>query len=152
MSLGDIPIKVDFDAGPQPDAGLNTAMVMALLQEIATHLNDVANGGERQVVELGNLPLSDADIVLLEQKLGRGEVHATVSAAGPSEIYETTFPGLWWVKYFNDAESLVSQQLEIGPAPMILEAHRVDIEDSAQRFPALFDSPELFASPETESP
>lgn len=140
MSLQDIPVRLDLDPAPNEENAVNTAMVMALLQEIASHLNSVAEGGERQVVELGNLPLSDADIELLEAKLGRGEVSATITASGPSEVYETAFPGLWWVKYFNDAESLVSQQLEIGQVPMILEAHPVDIEDSAQRFPDLFAS------------
>ncbi|MFO7953711.1 hydrogenase expression/formation protein [Thioalkalivibrio sp.] len=140
MSLQDIPVHIDLDPALTKDDGVNTAMVMALLQEISTHLRSVAEGGERQVVELGNLPLSDADIELLDSKLGRGEVSATITASGPSEIHETAFPGLWWVKYFNDAESLVSQQLEIGPVPMILEAHPVDIEDSAERFPDLFGS------------
>ncbi|MGM0552599.1 MAG: hydrogenase expression/formation protein [Pseudomonadota bacterium] len=140
MSLQDIPVRVDLDSAIAEADSVNTAMVMALMQEIATHLRSVAEGGERQVVELGNLPLSDADIELLENRLGRGEVSATITASGPSEVHETAFAGLWWVKYFNDAESLVSQQLEIGPVPMILEAHPVDIEDSAQRFPELFDS------------
>ena len=135
MSLKDIPVMID--SGSVDDAP--TGMAEALLREIADHLLTVGSGGERQVVELGNLPLSAGDLLLLEEKLGRGEVTADVSALGPTEVYETAFAGLWWVKYFNDDRHLVTQQLEIGTVPMILEAHPEDIRAGAERFNELLE-------------
>lgn len=137
MSLKDIPVKLDVGAGF--DGSEPTGLVMALLHEVADHLQTVANGGERQVVELGNLPLNDADLRLLEERLGRGEVEAKISAAGATEVFETAFPGVWWVKYLDGDDQVVTQQLEIGTVPMILEAHAEDIQASAQRFPQLFE-------------
>lgn len=140
MSLKDIPVH--FDAGPGPNGSESTGMAEALLREVADHLLTVARGGERQIVELGNLPLSDGDFQLLEEKLGRGEVAAEISASGRTEVYETGFPGVWWVKYYNAGDQPAVQQLEIGTVPMILEAHPEDIQASAERFSQLFEEPE----------
>jgi hydrogenase-1 operon protein HyaF len=137
MSLKDIPVK--FDHGPGTSGSEPTGLANALLREIADHLLTVSQGGDRRVVELTNLPLSEGDIQLLHEKLGRGEVEARINAAGPTEVYETSFPGLWWVKYLAEDQRVITQQLEIGAVPMILEAHRDDIQASAERFPQLFD-------------
>lgn len=138
MSLKDIPVRIAAgpDSGNGADSG--TGMALALLREIADHLNTVAAGGERQVVGLGSLPLTEADRALLSEKLGRGEVEATVSALGPTEVYETAFAGVWWVKYMNDGGIVVAEQIEIGRVPVILESDPADIRDSAERFPGLF--------------
>lgn len=137
MSLKDIPVKLD--SGPETGDSEPTGLAIALLREIADHLLKVSQGGDRQVVELTNLPLSGGDIQLLEEKLGRGEVEARVNAAGPTEVFETSFPGVWWVKYLGEDGHVITQQLEIGTVPMILEAHHEDIQSSAGRFPRLFD-------------
>jgi hydrogenase-1 operon protein HyaF len=137
MSLKDIPVKLA--QGPETVDSEPTGLAIALLREIAGHLLTVSQGGDRQVVELTNLPLNDSDLQLLEEKLGRGEVEARINAAGPTEVYETSFPGLWWVKYLAEDQRVITQQLEIGAVPMILEAHRDDIQASAERFPQLFD-------------
>nr|WP_296749315.1 hydrogenase expression/formation protein [Thioalkalivibrio sp.] len=140
MSLKDIPVH--FDAGPGPASTEPTGMADALLHEVANHLLTVAQGGERQIVELGNLPLSEGDFQVLEDRLGRGEVSAEVSASGRTEVHETSFPGVWWVKYYNAGDQPAAQQLEIGTVPMILEAHPEDIQASAERFSKLFEEPE----------
>ncbi|MFO8004225.1 hydrogenase expression/formation protein [Thioalkalivibrio sp.] len=139
MSLKDIPVH--FDSGPGPAGSEPTGMAEALLREVADHLLTVAQGGERQVVELGNLPLSEGDLRLLEERLGRGEVEAKISASGLTEVYETAFHGVWWVKYFDNGDRPAAQQLEIGTVPMILEAHPEDIQASAERFSQLFEEP-----------
>lgn len=137
MSLKDIPVKLDDGAGMDETAP--TGLAIALLREVADHLLTVSQGGERQVVELTNLPLSAGDFDLLAEKLGRGEVEANINAAGSTEVFETSFPGLWWVKYLGEDGRVMTQQLEIGTVPMILEAHHEDIQASAGRFPQLFD-------------
>jgi len=137
MSLKDIPVKLDNGTGLDDTAP--TGLAIALLREVADHLLTVSQGGDRQVVELTNLPLSEGDFQLLAEKLGRGEVEARVNAAGPTEVFETSFPGVWWVKYLGEDERVITQQLEIGTVPMILEAHHEDIQASAGRFPQIFD-------------
>jgi hydrogenase-1 operon protein HyaF len=137
MSLKDIPVKLDN--GPGAPGSEPTGLANALLREIADHLLTVSQGGDRRVVELTNLPLNESDIQLLQEKLGRGEVEARINAAGPTEVFETSFPGVWWVKYLGEDEHVITQQLEIGTVPLILEAHREDIRASAERFTRLFD-------------
>lgn len=137
MSLKDIPVKLDNGTGGDETA--STGLAIALLREVGDHLLTVSQGGERQVVELTNLPLSPGDFDFLAEKLGRGEVEATINAAGATEVFETSFPGVWWVKYLGEDGRVITQQLEIGTVPMILEAHQEDIQASAGRFPQLFD-------------
>jgi hydrogenase-1 operon protein HyaF len=134
MSLKDIPVRIDLSGDGDP-----AGMAQALLREIADHLRTVAAGGERQIVGLATLPLSDADRTFLKETLGRGEVEARISAAGTSEVYETAYPGVWWVTYMTEGGQSVAEQLEIGTVPMILEAHLDDIRHSAERFPQLFE-------------
>ncbi|AGA33713.1 Hydrogenase maturation factor HoxQ domain-containing protein [Thioalkalivibrio nitratireducens DSM 14787] len=135
MSLKDIPVKFEGSPNEAEPGG----MALALLREIADHLSTVVGGGERQVVELGNLPLSEVDRELLRERLGRGEVEAKILASGLTEVYETAFPGVWWVKYFHDGDHYVAEQIEIGAVPMILETHAEDIRASAERFTQLFE-------------
>lgn len=136
MSLPDFPVRVDLTPGADNQP---TGMTHALLRELAAHLQSVANGGERQILELRNLPLNDADRAQLDELLGHGEVDITINAAGETRIHETRYPGVWWVKYFNEGGEVAAEQLEIGAVPTILEAHLEDIKDSAERLPHLFE-------------
>jgi hydrogenase-1 operon protein HyaF len=152
MRLKDIPVRIEslpqgpgqtlLSTGGTGSAVLPEAppgsMAQALLREIGACLQTVAAGGPRQVIELGNLPIGEAELRLLEEALGHGEVHAQISASGPSTVYETAYPGVWWVKYFNDGDYVVTQQVEVGTVAMILEAHPEDIRDSAARFLSRF--------------
>lgn len=136
--LPDIPVRIDLSPGAD-DA--STGMAQALLREVAAHLRSVAAGGERQILELGNLPLSEGDRQQLDEWLGKGEVEVTIQAAGLTRIHETRYPGVWWVKYFKEGgNEVVAEQLEIGAVPTILEAHIEDIQDSAERLPQLFET------------
>jgi len=137
MSLPDFPVRVDLTPGAEAHP---TGMTLALLRELAEHLRSVAAGGERQILELGNLPLTDPDREQLATLLGHGEVDITINAAGETRIHETRYPGVWWVKYFNEGGEVVAEQLEIGAVPTILEAHIEDIQDSAERLPHLFET------------
>jgi hydrogenase-1 operon protein HyaF len=137
MSLKDIPIAVQ--AGPAQAEDELTEMAQALLRELADHLESIAQEGGRHVVELTNLPITPQDIILLDRMLGTGEVTATVHASGDTEIRETHFPGLWWVRYLGSEGNLITQQLEIAATPLILEAHADDMRASADAVRKLFD-------------
>ena len=43
--------------------------------------------------------MAQVDRDQLEQLLGRGEVQARLEIAGPSEIWETAYAGVWWVRH-----------------------------------------------------
>lgn len=139
MSLRDIPVKVESDA-LQPDQP--TGMAQAILREVAAHLQTVAAGGERQIIDLRGLPLTRGDYRQLEQALGRGEVSANVEAAGPTEVFETRYPGVWWVRYQNLDGQVVAEQLEVARVPTILETPVDDLRASARDLAEVLDEQE----------
>lgn len=105
----------------------------AVLTEIAARLADAASGEETAPIELTAMPLTSEDRADLEQRLGRGEVFATIDSAGRSEIWETQFSGVWFVRHFGENDRPASECVEIGPVPAILKSHRADMSAAAQR-------------------
>jgi len=72
-----------------------TLNVQPLLHEIRHALAQLLEQGKETVIDLRGIPLAPGEEVAIEQALGEGEVRATLSALGPSEIRETSFPGVW---------------------------------------------------------
>lgn len=137
MSLQDISVKVESTV-LLPDQP--TGMAKAIVREVLEHARRLAQGGERQVVDLKGLPLTTGDLAELEDLLGRGEVTANVDAAGPTEVFETRYPGVWWVRYQNLDGHSVAEQLEVTRIPAILETHPDDVQATVERLEALVSS------------
>jgi hydrogenase-1 operon protein HyaF len=129
---------------------LNTGMAWSVLSEVHTLLKRFAGTGETGAVDLRGLPLTSADREQLEALLGQGEVQCTLSLMGRTEVWETAFPGVWWVRHFGGEDKVSSEALEITNVPDILLAHPDDITAAALRLerhldqgPAAVPSPEL---------
>lgn len=137
MSLHDIGIKVESNV-LLPDQP--TGMAKAIVGEVLEHARSLASGGERQVIDLKGLPLTAGDLRELEELLGRGEVSASVEAAGPTEVFETRFPGVWWVRYQNLDGRSIAEQLEVARVPAILETHPDDLQATVERLNELLVS------------
>jgi hydrogenase-1 operon protein HyaF len=110
-----------------------TGMAHALLPEIAESLARLARSGEPGSIDLRSLPLSDGDRSALAQRLGRGEVVAHLEVAGSTEIWETSYPGVWWVRHLGMDGKVACEQIEICPIPEILITHSTDIQAAAAR-------------------
>jgi hydrogenase-1 operon protein HyaF len=119
MSLRDIPIEV-------ADAH-SVGNVRAILNEIATRLDACVTGDESSLIDLKSLPFSPDEYEQLRAKLGRGEVSARLDAIGDSEIYETRFPGVWWVTHYNVEGDIVADLIEIAAIPEILQSQPEDM-------------------------
>lgn len=119
MSLQDISVKVDD--------GHSVGNVSALLAEIAARLDAFVSRNETALIDLKSLPFSPGEYERLRQTLGRGEVAARLEAIGDSEIYETHFPGAWWVTHYNVEGDIVADLIEIGPVPAILQSQPEDV-------------------------
>jgi hydrogenase-1 operon protein HyaF len=137
MKLQDIPVNVD-DGLPDPNAA--TGMANAIMQELVAHLEQLAQGGTTEVIDLKSLPVTAGDLAELEERLGRGEVTATVEAAGPTEIFETRFPGIWWIRYQNLEGHTVTQHIEVTRMPAILQTQQDDVGASAERLAAMLEA------------
>lgn len=119
MSLHDISIKV-------ADAH-TVGNIHAILNEIAARLDALVARKESSLIDLKSLPFSPGEYEQLRQALGRGEVTARLETFGDSEIYETHYPGVWWVTHYNVEGDIVADLIEIAPVPAILQSQPEDI-------------------------
>ncbi len=112
---------------------LNTGMAWSVLAEVQTLLARLASAGETAAVDVRGLPLTAADRDELETLLGRGEVACKLTLLGRTEIWETAYAGVWWVRHFGGQDQISSETLEITTVPEILKAHPVDISEAVSR-------------------
>jgi len=111
-------------------------MVDAILREVATLLSRLLETGEGGVISLRAMPLSSADRAALDERLGRGEVSATLTIAGHSEIWETNYPGVWWIRHRGAGDKIAVEEIAITRVPEILVAQIDDARDGLDRLEA----------------
>lgn len=115
-----------------PDSSGQTGMAEAVLREIQALLENFGVSGETAAIDLAGIPLTRADREALEERLGRGEVEATLDVAGRSDIWETACSGVWWVRHLG-GDAIASELIEIAEVPEILKANRTDAAAAARR-------------------
>ena len=124
---------METNDGMESQSELSTAAA-TLVQEVALALDRLLNQGEGTVIDVRTLPLvTEADRDELHALLGEGEVSAAVEAAGPTEVVETAYPGVWWVTYWSQAGEVVAERIEVAHIPAILAAQEADIRDGLTR-------------------
>jgi hydrogenase-1 operon protein HyaF len=130
--LATIPIRVETRdlAGSTGTIG---GGVKAILVEIATILEQLANGGEPGAIDLRSLPMSVADRGQLLEALGSGEVTITLRADGESIIRETGVPGVWWNEYHDRGGELIATFIEIAKVPAILPVEIDELRRGVQQ-------------------
>lgn len=117
---------------PEP-AGPRTGLAQSVLREVAARLAALADSGERAAIDLRSLPLTTADRRELEDTLGRGEVAASLTVTGSSQVWETRYSGVWWVRHFGAHEQIAAERIEIAAVPEILVTDSADIAAAARR-------------------
>lgn len=110
-----------------------TGMARSVLTEIGQLLKALAEKGEAGSVDLRSIPMTDADRDQLEEMLGRGEVRAELDLAGASEIWETSYAGVWWIRHKGAGNKIACEVIAVTCIPEILLTHPVDIEAAAAR-------------------
>ncbi len=118
----------------------HTGLAQSVLREIAGHLAALAGAGESAAIDLRSLPMTAADRGELESLLGRGEVSVKLDVAGTSELWETRYSGVWWVRHRGDDERIATERIEIAAIPEILVSHDADIAAAAARIREEVDS------------
>jgi len=113
--------------------GHATGMAWSVLAEVSRLLEILAASGQPGSVDLRSLPLTDADRAELETLLGQGEVRAELDLAGRSEVWETAYPGAWWVRHHGADERMAAEEIAVCTVPEILKSHPADIEVAARR-------------------
>jgi hydrogenase-1 operon protein HyaF len=146
VELGDIPIRI-----VQPEAAPRQfGNALPILNEIRHALARLAEQGEPTRIDLAAMPFGPGDEERLMTLLGRGEVEAKVEALGPTQIWETRFPGVWVLDYANADGERIALQIEVDEVPQMLRAQRDDIQDSLAALDAALASATA-AEPAAES-
>jgi hydrogenase-1 operon protein HyaF len=117
-----------------------TGMAYSILAEIGQMLNSLSERGETGGIDLRSLPMTDADRKQLQDMLGQGEVRVEMDLAGASEIWETSYPGVWWIRHKGAGDKISTEEIAITPAPEILFSHPADIAEAAERIQQELDS------------
>ena len=98
-----------------------------LLAEIAQLLEALARNGGDARLDLRALGLTVEDYAALRAALGEGAVDAHVTSTESTDVRETRFPGVWWVKHYGDSGAIEAEFLEICRVPEILASPEEDI-------------------------
>jgi hydrogenase-1 operon protein HyaF len=121
-NLNSIPIKID------DTEQYSIGSLRAILSEMATHLEKLAQDGTTGSIDLNSLPFAPGEYDQLRLLLGEGEVKAHIEALGPSDIVETRYPGVWWVTHYNVEGDIVADSIEITTIPELLKSQPEDID------------------------
>jgi hydrogenase-1 operon protein HyaF len=108
-------------------------MAWSVLSEIHTLLGRLTESAEPSTIDLRSLPLTSADRAELEQHLGQGEVACALTVLGSTEIWETAYSGVWWVRHLDAEGEVASEEIVVATVPEILKSHPEDIAAAATR-------------------
>jgi hydrogenase-1 operon protein HyaF len=108
-------------------------LVDALLMEVSDLLQALLSHDRPGSIDLFGLPLSASCLAALEQRLGHGEITATIRVSGESETRETGFPGVWWTSHADEAGRVIAMLIEVTDVPDILRAGKADIARGQRR-------------------
>lgn len=128
--------KIDIAADDAPDDVTNA---LPLLVELESYCTQYQDDGQPQVINLSLLPLEDADLVFLDQQLGRGAVEILSRAYGKCQISATLVPNVWWVRFYNSMSVLILNTLEVVDVPQVACAAPEDLHDSARRLDEILE-------------
>ncbi|MFW2372193.1 MAG: hydrogenase expression/formation C-terminal domain-containing protein [Gammaproteobacteria bacterium] len=130
--LEDIPVFSRLQHG-RDDSSMVDAVVMELLQLMESYLLFQTAGA----VDIKSLPLSGAAYELLKTKLGMGEVNALIKVSGDTDVYETAYSGIWWIKHKDMESRVIAEHIEVGRVPAILCSHNEDIKQAKEKLQQL---------------
>lgn len=125
---------VDTSAEDIPPEVMNA---LPILVELEAHCADFAKTGKAHEINLSLLPLSQADLEFLDQRLGRGPVDTLSRAYGKCQVISTEVVNVWWVRYYNSMGTLILNTLEVVDVPAVLCAAPEDLCDSAERLESI---------------
>ena len=105
----------------------------AVLTELADHRQHWRAGQPAEVVNLTLLPLTHDDIGFMDHQLGTGRVLILSRGYGNCRISNCRVPNTWRVVYYNSADTVILNSVEVTDMPEVACAAREDLADSAER-------------------
>ena len=122
-SLDNIAVEVDAAHGN----------VRPVLHEVLHALDKLLDDNVPTTIDLAGLPFGPGELDALQAKLGHGELAARLDTLGESLIYETAYPGVWWIEHRNVNDEIVGRYLEVTRLPEILSSQDADMHAGRTR-------------------
>ena len=116
--------------GPLPDGVVNAP---ALIAEVAQKAAAWQPGAPAEVINLSLLPMSMGDIAFLDHHLGTGDLTVLSRGYGNCRISSTRLRHCWRVVYYNSADSVILNSVEITDMPDVATAAPEDMRDAHER-------------------
>jgi hydrogenase-1 operon protein HyaF len=124
----DRPVNTNAD-----DVPADVVNALPILVELEAHCADYEATRKPHEINLTLLPLSEADLEFIDQRLGRGPIDTLSRAYGKCQVISTQTPNVWWIRYYNSMGILILSTLEVVDVPAVLCAAPEDLADSAER-------------------
>ena len=109
------------DIGVRVEAAGGSENAVPILHEIRHALARLVASGERTVIDLQAIPFGPGDEERLLERLGSGEVTATIDALGPTRVRETAYSGVWVVDYRDTEDTRIGLQIECRVDGLVVE-------------------------------
>ena len=106
----------------------NTGNLFPTLHQIQHALSALLEQQHTTTIDINAMPFAPGEKEKLKETLGMGEVTASLNALGKSHIYETQYPGVWWIEHYNSHEQSMGQFIEITWCPELLKSQVEDVE------------------------
>lgn len=124
--LDSIQVRVEGISG----GGYSTDNLRPVMLQIEQALGDLIRSGVGTVIDLAAMPFSEQDERGLRDRLGRGEVSATIDAFGPSLIEETAYAGVWLIEHKDAEGRRLTLHVEVARVPQLLQTPADDLPDA----------------------
>ena len=111
----------------------NVVNAPALLHEVRDQLGRWLPGQTPHVINLTLLPVSMEDIAFLDHHLGTGGLLVLSRGYGNCRISSTRLRHCWRVVYYNSADSVILNSVEITDMPDVATAAPEDMRDAHER-------------------
>lgn len=140
MNTYDMPVL------PETDAVQECPQAVAVLERLQTMLASYEPGQPTQSMVLDTMP--EADLDMLNQILGEGEVSAVISADPLIRIQETVMAGVWRLRTIDRQGDVITETLEVADVPACIREHAfnalidLNVEPSAMP-PGVLNAPSV---------
>ena len=132
-SLRSIGIRVEGEV-------LDTGNALPVLHEILHALRRLDEAGEPTTIDLRSIPFGPGDEERLLRTLGEGELRASVDSLGRTEIWETSFHGVWLVDHRDAGGARTGLQVEVTDVPALIRTPADDITDAVAMLERVLDT------------
>lgn len=132
-----VPTLARLTRTPPAAAGAPTDRLRVLFADIARRASKVRADSAVHVVNLTLAGLDDEELAVLTDRLGTGPVSGVCLGFSTTRFASTAVQNVWRVRYFDQAERLVLDTLELVQVPECAVAQASEVRRSIHRLTEL---------------